>query len=79
MPYIPQHERDSLELRPDSSEPGQLTYLLYQTCINALPDEARFADYCTILGALEATKLELYRRYIAPYEDDKREENGDVY
>jgi len=32
-----------------------------------------------IVGALECCKLELYRRIVAPYEDQKIKENGDVY
>ncbi len=32
-----------------------------------------------VLLAFEAAKLEFYRRVMAPYEDRKREENGDVY
>ena len=32
-----------------------------------------------IIGVLECVKMELYRRIAAPYEDKKKEENGDVY
>ena len=32
-----------------------------------------------VIGVLECAKLELYRRVAAPYEDDKRLQNGDVY
>jgi hypothetical protein len=32
-----------------------------------------------VLGALEGAKLEFYRRVAAPYEDQKIQENGDVY
>ena len=78
MPYIPKTERHGLR-SSTSEEPGKLTYLLYQQCLDSLPFDPHFADYCTVLGALETTKLELYRRHIAPYEDKKREENGDVY
>ena len=31
------------------------------------------------IGALEAAKLEFYRRVVAPYEDQKMLDNGDVY
>jgi len=31
------------------------------------------------VGVLECAKMELYRRVAAPYEDKKKEENGDVY
>lgn len=32
-----------------------------------------------ILGALEGSKLEFYRRIAVPYENVKLAENGDVY
>ena len=32
-----------------------------------------------IIGALEGAKLEFYRRVVVPYENDKIEQNGDVY
>ena len=32
-----------------------------------------------VVGALEGCKFELYRRVLAPYEDLKIKENGDVY
>lgn len=31
------------------------------------------------IGCLEAVKLEFYRRRVAPYEDKKRDKNGEVY
>lgn len=31
-----------------------------------------------VLGAFEGAKQEFYRRFAAPYEDDKIMENGDV-
>jgi len=31
------------------------------------------------MGALEGAKLELYRRKVAIYEEEKIKENGDVY
>lgn len=37
-----------------------------------------YSDWNEILGALECCKLELYRKHIAPYEDEKIEQNGDV-
>lgn len=38
-----------------------------------------FSALADILGAAEGAKMEFYRRVAAPYEDKKREENGDVY
>ena len=30
------------------------------------------------IGELEMAKMEVYRRWVVPYEDKKRKENGDV-
>jgi hypothetical protein len=38
-----------------------------------------YARLAEILAALESAKLEFYRRVVAPYEDKKCAENGDVY
>lgn len=76
MPYIPRAARASA--RPNTDDVGELTYLLYQTCVDALPASPRYRDFATVLAALEATKLEFYRRLVAPYEDVKMAENGDV-
>jgi len=78
MPYIPEYERDSTDTSLGPNSVGQLTYVLYKTCVDYLEEPARFADYAEVLGALEATKLELYRCRIAPYEDEKIKENGDI-
>lgn len=32
-----------------------------------------------VIGVLECAKLELYRRVVSPYEDEKIQLNGDVY
>ena len=37
-----------------------------------------YANANKLMGVLECSKLELYRRLIAPYEDTKVNENGDV-
>ena len=38
----------------------------------------KYQVYNDIVGVLECAKLELYRRKIAPYEDLKADQNGDV-
>jgi hypothetical protein len=37
-----------------------------------------YAEFAQALGCIESAKLELYRSQVAPYEDDKIEQNGDV-
>lgn len=76
MPYIAQASREIEHVT--TNDPGHLTYTLYKVCMDALPSNARYKDYHSVLGALEATKLEFYRRHVAPYEDEKILENGDV-
>ena len=39
----------------------------------------RYRYYNEAIGVLECAKMELYRRLVAPYEDEKIKENGDVY
>jgi len=59
---------------------GDLNYIL-TSLVDSMID-MRGLSYTTIneiVGVLECMKLELYRRVAAPYEDQKRRENGDVY
>lgn len=56
---------------------GDLNYL-----ISSILDKTITGSYKSInaaIGVLECAKLELYRRVAAPYEDTKKELNGDVY
>ena len=83
MPYIPIHERpeiddelDMLKLTVNTS--GQLNYAITKLVHYFLGDSPRYDDYNSVIGVLECAKLELYRRQVAIYEDQKIEENGDV-
>lgn len=81
MPYIASKRRR--EVSPSGFTPetaGELNYVLTRILVAYLKLHA--PNYITlndILGALEGAKMEFYRRVVAPYEDKKREENGDVY
>jgi hypothetical protein len=60
--------------------PGDLNYL-FSIIVNEYL-EKRGLSYQIIndvVGALEGAKLEFYNRIAVPYEQKKREENGDVY
>lgn len=82
MPYITQERRndlaDTYSERDIIKTPGELNYKLTELCIEYL-DTPSYQDYNDVIGALEACKLEFYRRLVSPYEDKKIEENGDVY
>lgn len=78
MPYINEEYRSRASIAPQT--PGELNFSVTETVINYLEDKGEsYTTYNDILGALEGAKLELYRRRVAPYEDDKRIANGDVY
>jgi hypothetical protein len=88
MPYIKQEDREEINTHADQLanllsdgvvlNPGELNYAITRI-ITQLKIKPSYAQYNAIVGALECCKLELYRRGIAPYEDQKIKENGDVY
>ena len=78
-PYIPQDRRRAIDEQGAlPTNTGELTYALYRMGLDYLPPNARFADYSEVVAALECAKLEFYRRRVAPYEDIKITESGDV-
>lgn len=79
MPYIPQSEKIKVDQDKSITNAGQFNYALNQV-ISAYIDQNKF-NYQTcndIIGAMECAKMELYRRLVAPYEDKKILQNGDV-
>ena len=87
MPYVYQHERERVDkvlAELHFVHPGGLNYAITKLCLDYMEgnrkyDKLSYADYNTIIGVLESAKLEFYRRAVTPYEDDKIQENGDVY
>lgn len=81
MPYIkPERRVRILEFKEPPQDAGELNFLISHIIWNYISlKREKYQHYNDVLGALEGAKLELYRRKIAPYEDIKRKENGDVY
>lgn len=85
MPYIKKHRRQSLGTALEYSAidqidgPGELNYLVTIFVKDFLGDHPNYERFNAAIGVLESAKLELYRRMVAPYEDTKIKENGDVY
>ena len=87
MPYITQEDRlmktpilGDLGDWEKAETAGELNYQI--TCLINLYMEDKVKNYAcfnAVVGALESCKLEFYRRVVAPYENTKIEENGDVY
>ena len=82
MPYIKKQDRKKflklLGIYPET--PGELNYCFTVLALNYLTNKKEnYQIYNDIIGALENSKLELYRRKISNYENKKIKENGDVY
>lgn len=80
MPYIKPENRARLM---DPDEPvntmGELTYVLFYNMMVYL--EQKGMSYQTlgeITSAADNAKVEFQRRFLAPYEDERLAENGDV-
>lgn len=82
MPYIKQERRDELELLVDMMREkgvkadGDLNYMLYAFCKRHV--EPSYNNYKNFCGELQQCATEIERRLLAPYEDSKIKENGDV-
>lgn len=87
MPYITQRSRDIIEednrigkLFEVVDTIGDLNYIFTRLCQEYLKRSGEhYSTYNELVGVLECCKLELYRRKVSIYEDEKIEENGDVY
>ena len=79
MPYIAEKQRMELVERPIETA-GELSYCLSQTISSFMEAKGfSYQTYNDIVGALEGLKLEIARRFLGPYEDEKRRLNGDVF
>ncbi len=81
MPYVEPEVRIRLDkgIVPESA--GELNYLTTKLLDDYLRRKGgiRYERLNEVVGVLECVKLEFYRRIAAPYEDGKKDENGDVY
>ena len=88
MPYILPDDR--LKLKPatdaiaavidETTTAGDLNYMI-SLMAKAYMDAKglRYEHLNAVVGALDSCKAEFQRRVVAPYEDKKIGENGDVY
>jgi len=82
MPYVKKERRVELDFvvesmrRADIVADGDLNYVLYKFCKDTVkPSYNNFKNY---MAELNETAEEIRRRFLAPYENLKIEENGDV-
>lgn len=78
MPYIPKSEQ-KLADKNIYNNAGSLNYSIHQMISKYLDGrEKRYSTYNEIIGVLDCVKMELYRRLVADYEEEKLAEYGDV-
>jgi hypothetical protein len=85
MPYIDAAKRPDIDRWVTDGimhgikfdDPGTLNYVIAQ--LLQATDPRCYEDYNKLIGVLECCKQEYYRRVVARYEEEKLEENGDVY
>ena len=82
MPYVKQERRPDLNkvviamTEASVKADGDLNYILYRFCkLHVTPS---YNSYKNFLGELNEAAEEIRRRLLAPWEDMKIEENGDV-
>lgn len=90
MPYVTPDRRELLAQFDEKNHrfvvstlnitsPGDLAFVFYRLCqLYVIRNGRKFETLNGIVGVLETTKSEFIRRILAPYEDRKMRENGDV-
>ncbi len=93
MPYIEAADRapydhliDELATllagRPPDRRKGHANYVITQILRKGFgvtePSGESYSTYADLIGTLECAKLELYRRWVAPYEDGAISRHGDL-
>ena len=82
MPYIKDHLRPTMDTVVDQMKmagvqvDGDLNYILYAYCKRHI--KPGYGNYKNYIGELHEAAAEIRRRLLAPYEDEKILENGDV-
>ncbi len=58
--------------------PGIMNYTISKLIQEVYGDKLNYFQYSEIIGLLDCCKMEFYRAQVAPYEELKRKENGNV-
>lgn len=84
MPYITKDRREVFDkylekMAKEVETEGELNYCIYKlaTLVTSRRGES-YANLAMCSSAMEHAKLEWYRKRLAPYEDVKIAENGDI-
>lgn len=82
MPYIPKCDRPPMDkvirvmVQQKVKADGKLNYILFKFCrLFVKPSYNNYKNFC---GELRQCATEIERRLLAPYEDEKKERNGEA-
>lgn len=79
MPYIAQKQRKELDAGCIPANAGELNYALHLLLEKYMSTKTEsYQNYNDIIGVLSAVGQEIYRRKISPFEDLKKNQNGDI-
>lgn len=81
VPYIERSRRRMLRpVAEDSPQTaGELNYQMSQLVVRYLAMNQGYQGINDVVGVLECLKMEVYRRLAVPYENGKKQQNGDVF
>jgi len=87
MPYIEKQSREywDVKMKPlvdavhKDVEGGKINYIITKILLKWIMKNTRYASICKVVGTCQCVMMEFYARLGRPYEDKKREQNGDVY
>jgi hypothetical protein len=84
MPYIKADRRPDFDehiekLAEEVENEGELNYVIYKLAARIIDRMGEnYSNLSMCSSAMEHAKLEWYRKRLAPYEDVKIRENGDI-
>jgi len=82
MPYLKPENREPMDeivqlmMDLNVSFNGDINYILFKLAKRTV--KPSYANYKNVCGELECCQLEIYRELVAPYENLKKAENGEV-
>lgn len=87
MPYLKQIDRTKYDkvirdavsiLERYEFSAGDINYIFSSILKKDWENKKSYKNGNKIIGVLECCKLEAYRKFLAPYEEEKLKENGDI-
>lgn len=79
--FHPERTMEMLGVEPQlPTNPGELNYVISRLIDNYIrTNGVSYDNFNALMGVLGCIKMEMYRRFVAPYETYKNHENGEVF